>query len=416
MSFIYRIISELFLVISPLIIIFRILKKKEDFRRFYERYGIKSEKRVEGNLIWFHCSSVGELLSIIPLVEKLEQNSKIHQILVTTTTLSSSKIFQKLKLKKTIHQFFPIDNKLIIKKFINYWRPSVFFLCESEIWPNLIEIINQQNIKFILINGRMTLRSFKKWKKVKSFSNKIFKKIDLCLVQNSETQKRLSVLGVKKIKNFGNLKFTTRKKIKSEKLEQRVLNFLKKKRILIVCASTHFNEEDFIINSHLFFKNVKKMKNIISIIVPRHIERAEQIKKDAERSSLKVHLHSSKNKINKYSDIYIVDTYGDLNKFYKISKLVFMGGSLIKHGGQNPLEPAKLGCKIIHGPNTSNFNEIYLKLKNMKISQIFNNYNNGIKIIGKFKDKKQLIFENKKLIKYGKKILNSTYQEIVRFV
>ena len=162
MRLIYRIISELFLVISPLVIIYRIIKKKENIVRFPERYGIKSQKRLNGTLVWFHCSSVGELLSIIPLIEKLEFNSKIKQILVTTTTLSSSKIFERLNLKKTIHQFFPIDNKFVINKFINYWKPSVFFLCESEIWPNLIEIINNKKIKFILINARMKLRSFKK--------------------------------------------------------------------------------------------------------------------------------------------------------------------------------------------------------------------------------------------------------------
>ncbi len=142
--FSYRVISYFFLIISPLIIIFRIFKKKESIFRFLERYGFYSQPRKKGRLIWFHCSSVGELLSVVPLIERFETQKKIHQILVTTTTLSSSKIFQKLKLKKTIHQFFPIDNKLIIKKFINYWKPEVFFLCESEIWPNLIHFISKK--------------------------------------------------------------------------------------------------------------------------------------------------------------------------------------------------------------------------------------------------------------------------------
>ena len=416
MRLIYRIISELFLVISPLVIIYRIIKKKENIVRFPERYGIKSQKRLNGTLVWFHCSSVGELLSIIPLIEKLEFNSKIKQILVTTTTLSSSKIFERLNLKKTIHQFFPIDNKFVINKFINYWKPSVFFLCESEIWPNLIEIINNKKIKFILINARMTLRSFKKWKKVKSFSKEIFNKFDMCFVQNQETQKRLAFLGAKNIKNFGNLKFATSGKIRKEILEKKTLNYFKRKKVLIIGASTHFNEENFIAQNHLYFKTRKKLKNIISIIVPRHVERSEQISRDLENLSLKTYLHSSKRKVADNLDIYIVDTYGDLNKFYKISNLVFMGGSLIKHGGQNPLEPAKLGCKIIHGPNISNFNEIYKKLKNMKISKMFNNYKSGTELVKNSINKKQFIFENKKLIKYGEKILNLTYQEIVKIV
>ncbi len=416
MRLIYRIISELFLIISPLIILYRIIKGKENIARFPERYGIKSKKRSNGKLIWFHCSSVGELLSIVPIIEKFELNSKINQILVTTTTLSSSKIFEKLNLKKTVHQFFPIDNKLIIHKFINYWKPSVFFLCESEIWPNLIEIISKNKIKFILINARMTLNSFKKWRKVKSFSIKIFDKFDLCFAQNTETQKRLFLLGARKIKKIGNLKFSTSTKTKKENLEKRLLNFFKKKKILIVGASTHFDEENFIAQNHLYFKKQKKFKNIISIIVPRHVERANQIRRDLENLSLKTHLHSSNIKISDNLDIYIVDTYGDLNKFFKISKLVFMGGSLIKHGGQNPLEPAKLGCKIIHGPNISNFNEIYDQLKKMNVSKVFKNYKAGTNIIYKSINNRQLIHENKKLTKYGEKILDTTYQEIVKFV
>ena len=174
MKIIYRIISELFLLISPIIIIYRILKGKESKLRFYERYSINSKKRNNGKLIWFHCSSVGELMSIIPVIEKFEGNLNIKQILVTTTTLSSSKIFEKLKLKKTVHQFFPIDNKLIMQKFITYWKPSVFFLCESEIWPNLIYTIHEKKIKLILLNARMTSKSYKRWINLKSFSAGIY--------------------------------------------------------------------------------------------------------------------------------------------------------------------------------------------------------------------------------------------------
>ncbi len=416
MMFIYGIISNLFLLISPLVILYRVIKGKENIFRCLERYGISSKKRLNGKLIWFHCSSVGELLSIVPLVEKLEKNKKINQILITTTTLSSSKIIEKLNLKKTVHQFFPIDSKLIINKFINFWKPSVFFLCESEVWPNLIENIKKNKIKLILINARMTLRSFKNWKKIKKFSNILFNKFDLCFAQNNETNKRLKVLGAKKIFNMGNLKFATGKKVKTEFLDNKTLNFFKNKKILITAASTHFNEEDFIIKNHLYFKTKKKLNNFVSIIVPRHIERSNQIKNEIEKFSLNTHLHSSNKKINSDVDIYIVDAYGELNKFYKISKIVFMGGSLIKHGGQNPLEPAKLGCKIIHGPHVTNFNQIYKKLGSMSISNMFKSYNQGHKIINKSLHKKHLVIENKKLIKYGEKILNLIYFEIIKFI
>ena len=221
----YRILSELFLLISPIIILYRIIKGKENIYRFPERYSINSKNRIRGKLIWFHCSSVGELLSIIPIIEKLELNSKVNQILLTTATLSSSKIFKTLNLKKTVHQFFPIDNKFILNKFLNYWKPSAVFLCESEIWPNLINTIHKKKIKLILINARMTFKSFRRWKKIKFFSNEIFKKFDLCFTQNNETQKRLRLLGISKIYNLGNLKFATSKKVKKDILEEETLNF-----------------------------------------------------------------------------------------------------------------------------------------------------------------------------------------------
>ncbi len=416
MKLVYRILSELFLLVSPLIILYRILKKKENNYRFLERYSINSEARKKGILVWLHCSSVGELLSVVPIIEKLELNKKINQILVTTTTLSSSKIFKKLNLKKTVHQFFPIDNKLIINKFLNYWRPSVFLLCESEIWPNLISEIHKRKIKLILINARMTLKSFARWRQINSFANQIFKKFDICFSQNNETQKRLGLLGVKKIYNLGNLKFATSKRVKTDILDQKTLNYFERKKILITAASTHFNEEEFIIKNHLYFKKKKNIKNIVSIIVPRHIERTAQIKKEIEKFSLKVHLRSSKKKISKDIDIYLVDTYGELNKFYKISNIVFVGGSLINHGGQNPLEPAKLGCKIIHGPSVTNFKEIYKKLSSMSISNMFKSYNDGINIINKSINKNQIVFENRKLIKYGEKILNLIYFKIIKFI
>jgi len=414
MYLIYNIISIIFLITSPLIVIYRILKGKEDKKRFFERYAISSEKKLKGKLVWFHCSSVGELLSIIPLIEKLELNSKINQILITTTTLSSSKIFTKFKFKKTIHQFFPIDNNLIINKFLNYWKPSCLLLCESEIWPNLIHNTDRKKIKLILLNARLTKKSFGKWRKIKKFSSNLFGKFDKCLVQNLETEGRLKILGANKIKNLGNLKFSTSKRIKTDLLDKKSLNFFKDKKILITAASTHFNEEEFVIKNHLYFQ--KNYKNIISIVVPRHVERTEEICQELEKFSLKFHKHSSLKKINKKTDIYIVDTYGELNKFYKISNIVFMGGSLIKHGGQNPLEPAKHGCKIIHGPYVGNFTEIYTKLNKMKISTKFNTYKKGIKIIDNEFQKKKSTFDNKKIINYGQKILNLNYNEILKFI
>ena len=422
MRLIYRVVSELFLIISPLIIIYRILKGKENFFRSTERYAIPSKKRLPGKLIWFHCSSVGELLSIIPLIEKLESNSNINQILITTTTLSSSKIFEKYNFKKTVHQFFPIDNNFIIKKFINYWKPSVLFLCESEIWPNLINTINKKKINLILLNGRMTYRSFKKWKKIDSYSRDIFQKFDYCFSQNKETFKRLKLLGAKKIYNIGNLKFTTSKKVKAQFLNKKTNNFFKKKRILITAASTHNDEENFIIENHLYFKKQKKTKNIISIIAPRHISRVKKIKRISENFNLNCQILNKNDKILDNNEIIIINYFGSLPSYYKYSQSVFVGKSILKKfqqvGGQNPIEAAKLGCKIYHGPYVYNFQDIYSLLAKNKVSKQINSKEELVKNLAiDLKNSKNDNLEFITLVNLlGKKILIDSVRKINTFL
>ena len=165
MFFIYRVLTNLILLFSPIIILIRLLKKKEDLTRFKEKFGFYKKKKIAGKLIWFHGASVGEILSIIPLVEKLEKNTAIKQILVTSNTLSSSNILSDLKLKKTIHQFFPIDTVYNCNKFLKYWRPSVVIFVDSEIWPNMLTDIKKRSIPLILLNARITKKSFGRWSK-----------------------------------------------------------------------------------------------------------------------------------------------------------------------------------------------------------------------------------------------------------
>ena len=365
---------------------------------------------MQGKVIWFHGSSVGEVLSIMPLIERLEKNSKIKQIVITSSTLSSSKVLEKYKLNKTVHQFFPIDANLIIKKFLNYWKPTAVFFVESEIWPNTIQNLHKRNIKIALLNARITNKTFTKWFKFKSFSKDIFNKFDLCLCQNKETKLYLKKLGTKNIKNLGNLKFSESKKIKKI---NKIKNFrlLKNKNILFGGISTHYDEEIFCGKVHLELKN--KYKKFISIIIPRHVNRAESIKNDLENLKLKVHLHSSKINIENDTDIYLVDTYGETKSFLNMCKVVYLGGSIIKRGGQNPLEAARSGCKVIHGSNVDNFKEIYALLNNIGVSSKINSVKDAkIKII---KNLKTNVKQKKNIVKInqlGRKILNSINLEI----
>ena len=410
MLFFYRILINLVLLLSPIIILFRIIKKKEHPTRFLEKLGISSKNRMQGKVIWFHGSSVGEVLSIMPLIERLEKNSKIKQIVITSSTLSSSKVLEKYKLNKTVHQFFPIDANLIIKKFLNYWKPTAVFFVESEIWPNTIQNLHKRNIKIALLNARITNKTFTKWFKFKSFSKDIFNKFDLCLCQNKETKIYLKKLGTKNIKNLGNLKFSESKKIKKI---NKIKNFklLNNKNILFGGISTHYDEEIFCGKVHLELKN--KYKKFISIIIPRHVNRAESIKNDLENLKLKVHLHSSKINIENDTDIYLVDTYGETKSFLNMCKVVYLGGSIIKRGGQNPLEAARSGCKVIHGSNVDNFKEIYALLNNIGVSSKINGVKDAkIKII---KNLKTNVKQKKNILKInqlGRKILNSINLEI----
>jgi|TARA_B110001452_G_scaffold79601_1_gene65100 3-deoxy-D-manno-octulosonic-acid transferase len=409
MLFIYRTFINISILISPIIILFRLIKKKEDPRRFKEKFCYLKKKKTNKKLIWFHGASVGEILSIIPLIKRIEKRKEIDKILVTSNTLSSSKIFFRLKLKKTIHQFFPIDSNYLSNKFLDHWKPSIAIFIDSEVWPNMIFNIKKKSIPLMLLNARITKKSFKRWLVFKSIAKKIFQQFDISLASNTNSKKYLEQLGAKKIKFIGNLKFSSTKTSEIY-LNEKLINFFKSKKIWCA-ASTHKSEEIFCANVH---KNLKrKYKDLITIIIPRHIDRVPSIINELEKLNLKIHLHGSRNQVNKNIDIYLVDSYGNTKPFYKISKAVFLGGSMIRHGGQNPIEPAIYGCKILYGPNFWNFDEIYKLLDDLNVSSRVKNINQTSHNIEKIFQKKNNTQKIKAKIKIlGDKIVTSTIKEI----
>ena len=409
MILIYRISINFVFLFSPLIILIRLFKKKESLKRFKEKFCFFSKQKVSGKLVWFHGASVGELQSIIPLIEKIEKNKKIKQILITSNTLSSSKIIEKIKYKKVVHQFFPIDTNFLSQKFLNYWKPSSAFFIDSEIWPNMILNLKKKNIPITLLNARITNKTFKRWKLLPKFSLNLFNQLNLCLSSSYESKVYLKKLGVKNIKHIGNLKFS-----QSENEEVNIdINFKKfiSKKKIWCASSTHNLEEQF---SGLVHKELKKKyNNLLTIIIPRHIERVDEIENKLNNLGLKVHRHEPKKKIDKKTDVYIVNSYGKTKSFYILCKNVFLGGSLINHGGQNPLEAARYGCNILHGPNISNFREIYNFLKKNGISTKISNKKMMISTLKKFFNKKSGSKKiEKKLNKIGQNILKNTYKEI----
>ena len=409
MFYIYEFIFLIFIIFSPIIFLVRIISGKEDPKRFLEKFCFYKNTQNTKKTIWFHGASIGEIKSIIPIIISLEKNKNIKKILLTSSTISSASVIKNHKFKKTTHVFFPIDTNYLTIKFIRYWKPQIALFIDSEIWPNMFKNLNNHKIPIILLNGRITKKSFLRWRKFPKFSKQIFSKISLALPQNSETIKYLKILGTKKIKIAGNLKYFGKSKKNLDKNTKKLF----KNRLIFCAASTHYNEELFIGKIH---KELKlKFNNLITILIPRHINRSQSIINELENIDLKTITKSSKKKISKNTDIYVVDTYGETTKFYKLSNITFLGGSLIPHGGQNPLEPARMGSFILHGPYTQNFKEIYILLSKLNVSSKINNIISMKKIAIKKIKYKQPRNVSQKLIFMGDEILKKNLNEIKKY-
>ncbi len=411
MYFFYNILTNLTIIISPIIIIYRIFKGKEDIKRVGEKFCIYSQKKIKKK-IWVHATSVGELMSIVPIIKKLEENKKIKGILLSTSTTSSAKIFKKLRLKKTSHVYFPLDNNYIIKRFIRFWQPEIAIFIDSEIWPNMFKNLHLNNIPIIIMNARITKRSFNKWQIFPNFANQVFGKISLALPQNLETLKYLKLLKVKNIKSAGNLKYYGQKNNQShlvKSLKNKFRNFK-----VWCAASTHKDEEILIGKLHRKLKKIEK--KLITIIIPRHINRTNEIIDDLNNLDLNCITHSSNQKLRKDTDIYLVDSYGETSSFYSLTNVSFVGGSIIKHGGQNPLEPARLGNYIINGPNVKNFKEIYAFLNKLKMSSSTSNILKMENLILKKLKNKTTNKNIKKIIKIGNDVLEKNLFYINKYL
>ena len=421
MQYWYKLITYLFYPFVPIYLFLRKLNNKEHPTRYKEKMSQTNFSRDKGFLVWFHVASVGEAMSILSLIENFERDEKINRILITTITLSSSQILQKkfAQSKKIVHQFLPLDISLFVKKFLNHWSLNLSIFVDSEIWPNLIFHIKERNIPLLLVNGRITKKTFLRWKFLKNFAKKIFEKFDLCLVSNKETESYLQILGAKNIKNYGNLKFAKTKFNSKNKLDSIFLNKIKNRKIWCA-ASTHPSEEIFCAKTHLELK--KTYNNILTVIVPRHINRIESIARELFNLNLKVALYSNFEKINDNTDILLIDAYGEALKFYEVSKCVFLGKSIVKslaeNSGQNPVEPARFGCKIFHGPNVSNFKEIYEYLKSLDVAhEVFSFSELSQSLAGELKEDKtnndQII---EKIENYGLNTLNNVLKEIKIYI
>ena len=297
---------------------------------------------------------------------------------------------------------------------MTYWKPNLAIFIDSEIWPNMLTNLKKKSIYHILLNARVTKKSFKRWRTLGTFSKNLFKSFDYTYPQNEETKNYLNLFHVKKIKKIGNLKFSESAFDSKKLINLNLKRFLHNKKYWCA-ASTHEGEELIVAKAHQGLQ--KKFTNLITIIIPRNIQRSQKIINIFSQLGLKTHLHSINEEIPKDTQVYIVDTYGETKSFFRICKIVFLGKSLTIHGGQNPLEPARYNCNIIHGPNVKNFHEIYALLGKNKISFKVNNQSQLIKKVNELlkKDIRSKHIASKINI-MGEKILKKTLIELKKFI
>ncbi|MBO6826220.1 MAG: 3-deoxy-D-manno-octulosonic acid transferase [Sneathiella sp.] len=333
----------------------RISEGKEDEGRLDERMGEPSRNRPTGEVIWIHAASVGESISVLPLIEVLLAQKSDRNILLTTGSVTSANLMEDRLPSGAIHQFVPIDTKSAVHGFLNHWQPQIAIWTESEIWPNLITETARREIPMMLINARMTEQSFSMWRKTGGLIKRLLRKFDYIHAQSQLAADRLEYLGAKDIEVLGNLKFCSPPLPFNNELYRQMLSQTERRKVWLA-ASTHKGEEAIVAESHLNLK--KSFKNLLTIIVPRHPERADEIASKLGEAGFNVSRRSQRQEITPETDIYLADTMGEMGLFYRIADVVFVGGSLVDKGGQNPLEPARLNSAIMFGPHMSNFNEI----------------------------------------------------------
>ena len=336
---------------------YRLKRGKEHGERLPERRGQSRVARPEGPLVWLHGASVGELISILPLIERIR--SRDIAVLVTTGTVTSAGLAEGRLPSGVIHQFAPIDMPQFVANFLDHWRPNLALFAESDLWPNLIMASAKRNIPLILVNGRMSERSYRHWRLAPRTIGALLSRFDLCLAQSAEDAARYASLGAPRYVTTGNLKLD----VPAPPADPKKLAALKDAiggRPVIAATSTHPGEETVLIDVHRRLRHT--FPGLLTVLVPRHPERGPGVAEIARVGGINFALRSRGELPDAATEIYVADTVGELGLIYRIAPIVFIGGSLIRHGGQNPIEAVKLGVAILHGPHTWNFTEIYSAL------------------------------------------------------
>ncbi|MFB0492297.1 3-deoxy-D-manno-octulosonic-acid transferase [Methylobacterium sp. OAE515] len=335
----------------------RAQRGKEDPLRLPERRGLPGRARPVGPLAWMHGASVGEALSLIGLVEGMIARG--FSVLVTTGTRAAAELIGSRLPSGAVHQYMPLDAPRWMARFLDHWQPDLAVIAESEIWPNTILALDDREIPLILVNGRMSERSFHGWERCPRTAKALLSRIAICLTQTQEDGERFAKLGAPRVSIAGNLKFDAPVP-PADPQQLAYLGAMLAGRPVWVAASTHPGEEAMVAYAHAVLK--ARFPQLLTIIAPRHPVRGAEVVACADALGLRSARRSTGGRPHPSVEVYVADTIGELGLFYRLAPLVFLGGSLVSRGGQNPIEPVRLDTVVLHGPHTENFAVIYSAL------------------------------------------------------
>ena len=355
LSLLYRLATDLGAPVISFYLRRRLTAGREDAARFQERLGFPSALRPEGRLIWCHAASVGEAVSLLPLVERLRAVHPDNGILVTTGTVTSARLLADRLPPQVIHQYVPVDRRTYVERFMTYWRPDLVLWVESELWPNLLASIRRRSLPAVLLNARMSDRSLRNWLRFRGWIRELLSTFQLCLTPSEDEKNRFTLLGADNVICVGNLKYAAR----TLPCDTAMVDDLRRAimgRPVWSIVSTHEGEENMAVQAH---KDLSlKYPDLLTIIVPRHAVRGNEVAALIRAAALPFAQRSQHQPILQGTAVYLADTMGELGLFYRLAPISVIGGSLVPHGGHNPVEAAQLGSAIIFGKYMHNFSVI----------------------------------------------------------
>ena len=392
---IYRYLSNIFFIPILFFFLLRFIVSKETISSILQKFSIFNKTRPEGDLIWINGVSVGEAKTGITVAKEIKKIKPKSSILFSTSTLSAYNLLSKFK-NDFVVIFFPLDINFIVKRFIKYWRPSSVIFIESEIWPNVFYILKQKFIKLSILNARISKKSFINWKRLNFFSKSVFPLIDQCFTQNNDSLKRFKKLGTLNVKRIQNLKYISQALEVDSIAYNRIFKELKSKRVVTLFSSHEGEEKMF---AEIYGVLSKRIRNLFFIIIPRHTNRIKKITELFQKHKFKYLLRNKDNFKITNETFLLVDTFGELGIFFKLSEIAIVGGSFSANGGHNPIETRDFNCSLIFGPHMENFDDIKTDIVKFKAGFQVKNSSQLIQMILKLLKNKKLNIETNRKFK-----------------